>query len=314
MPALCAALRELQRDRADHLKTRNMLAARLRNIVAGRLGDGCGEAALAAADALISRVAGGEPHALRRLILAHREGIAPLEAVVKDLTREMEALARQLPVWPWKCRPEQRGFGPLALAQVVGECGDLANYPNVAKVWRRMGLAPWSFGGQTRMGSAWRGDKRNRLPPEEWERFGYSPRRRSVAYLIGEALVKQNGGGLYQARYVAAKVKAFRDHPDWAWSNCAKCKGARAFTPVAALVGAAPPCSNGGGAGGDTGCMIEVPIAAPPCPTCGGTGKRCKHADLHGKLLATKLLLKRLWAAWNGRPEEDPPRPTMRDV
>ena len=40
------------------------------------------------------------------------------------------------------------------------------------------------------MGASWRACKK--LPKIEWEKYHYSPRRRSIAYLVSEALVKQN--------------------------------------------------------------------------------------------------------------------------
>ena len=82
------------------------------------------------------------------------------------------------------------------------------------------------------MGATWRSGKHGKLPASEWETFGYSPRRRSIAFLIGEGIVKQNtvgdGGsgerpvvtdigraGPYRQRYDAAKVTFAAGHPDY---------------------------------------------------------------------------------------------------
>ena len=52
--------------------------------------------------------------------------------------KKLEKLAKQLPVWSWV--ENVRGVGPLSLAQMIGELGDLSGYSNPAKPWKRMGL------------------------------------------------------------------------------------------------------------------------------------------------------------------------------
>jgi hypothetical protein len=53
--------------------------------------------------------------------------------------RGMRELARQLPVWEWvECI---RGISDKGLAVIVGETGDLFEYPTNKKVHRRLGLA-----------------------------------------------------------------------------------------------------------------------------------------------------------------------------
>ena len=51
----------------------------------------------------------------------------------------MMAFAKALPVASFV--EETRGFGYLGLAQIVAEAGDLSNYANPAKLWKRFGLA-----------------------------------------------------------------------------------------------------------------------------------------------------------------------------
>ncbi len=270
---LAAQLQSLQRQRAIVLKSRNMQATRLQAIVAGTLGyhssmpEKDRARKFTEASALIKAVAAGEADPpLKNVILVTLQGIDAFNGEKDVLEKQMVATAKQLPVAAWVKSPEQRGFGLLFLAIVIGETGNLANYPNPAKVWRRLGCAPWSFDGQTHMGATWRAGKEGKLPASEWEQFGYSPRRRSIAFLIGEGIVKQNGAaageeengesksetdvgsappprlcGPYRQRYDEAKAAAHVAHPDW-----------------------------------------------PPL--------RCHR---HGMLLATKLLLKRLWIQWN---------------
>ncbi len=112
--------------------------------------------------------------------------IEPMKADQRALDKYVEALAKQLPVWPWV--EGIRGVGPLAFGTVIGETGDLSNYGNPAKVWKRLGLAPYDG----KACSTWR--KVGKLKAEEWEALGYVPRRRSVVYLLGWTLKMQNKG------------------------------------------------------------------------------------------------------------------------
>lgn len=269
LPSTVADLQALQRQRSVILKSRNMQANRLQAIVAGTLGYSSSMAEkdrkkkFGEATELIKAVANGTTdHPMKAVILTTLTGIDAFNEMKVALEKSMIALAQKLPIAAWVERPEQRGFGLLFLAIVIGETGDLNNYANPAKVWRRMGCAPWSFDGETRMGSSWRGKK---LPASEWEAFGYSPRRRSIAFLIGEGIVKQNTlkkgpgederkcdddantvtPGPYRLRYDEAKSRAKEVHPDW--------------TP--------------------------------------------QHCHRHGMLLATKLLLKNLWIEWRREQE-----------
>lgn len=267
--SLSASLQNLQRQRSIILKSRNMQANRLQAIVAGTLGYHSGmpekerTKKFTEATAVIKRVVDGDDsHPLTSVIRTTLVGINAFNKIKADLEKSMCALADQLPVAEWCKKPEQRGFGTssrLFLAIVIGETGDLSNYPNPAKVWRRLGCAPWSFDGKTQMGATWRSGKGGKLPSDEWEKFGYSPRRRSIAFLIGEGIVKQNGAskdgdsdvetdssihrpcGPYRKRYDEAKTAFKANHPDYSDLRCHR----------------------------------------------------------HAMLLATKLLLKNLWIEWN---------------
>lgn len=268
VPAICRELQQLQRQRAVVLKSRNMQANRLQAVIAGTLGYSSSmpekERAkkFIEATALIEAVQQGTAdHPLGAVILATLVGIDRFNELKGELERSMVQQARLLPMAAWVKRPEQRGFGELFLAIVIGETGDLSNYTGrdkqgIGKLWRRLGCVPWTFDGATWMGATWRSGKQGKLPASEWERFGYSPRRRSIAFLIGEGIVKQNfvsGGagekgreteaalaGPYRARYDEAKAAIKAAHPDYSDLRCHR----------------------------------------------------------HGMLLATKLLLKNLWLEW----------------
>ncbi len=104
--------------------------------------------------------------------------------------KELSRLGEELPVWSWA--KEVRGIGPLGLALLVYETGDLANYATVSCVWKRMGLAV--IGGQA---------QRRVSDVELAKEMGFSPRRRAVMWNIGGALVKQ--GEHYRDLYLARK-------------------------------------------------------------------------------------------------------------
>lgn len=249
---------------------------RLRATVAGALGYEAGATKEAdrrkfmeRADSEIKRIANSNPDGdsapYWMLVKNTMVGIRAFDDEKDAVEREMVKLAKELPVASWVNEPEQRGFGILMLALVIGETGDLFNYSNPAKVWRRMGCAPHTYEGKTLMGATWKSGKEGRLPADEWKRYGYCPRRRSLAYLIGEGLVKHNKS-IYRQRYDEAKALAAKKHPDWI--KCRVCGGT-----------------------GKT--------KRGSCSNCRGTGKVMKRCHLHAMLLASKLLLKNLWIEWN---------------
>lgn len=134
-------------------------------------------------------------------IIALDQARAPLESMRKTVEKDMVKIARDLPVHKWT--ETVRGFGDKALAVVIGETGDLGNYPNPAKVWRRLGLAPYN--GMS--GSAWR--MMGGLSSDEWVDFGYSGKRLSQVFsCITEPMIKHQSEGLpYRAVYDREKQK-----------------------------------------------------------------------------------------------------------
>ncbi len=232
LTALCESLRSAQRERVVLLGTRNKLANRLRAVVASKLGYHARlepaerDRYFKEAEAVIDLVRSGQDAPFwNKLIRTSLDGIAAFDDLKGQHEEHMVEIAGGLPVALWVAQPEQRGFGLLFLAIVVGEAGDLGGYPGPMKLWRRMGCAPYSFGGKTLMGSTWKSGKEGKLPAEEWSLFGYSPRRRSIAYLVGDNLVKQNQRrdretkevawvGPYRQRYDHAKTAYAARHPD----------------------------------------------------------------------------------------------------
>lgn len=103
--------------------------------------------------------------------------------------RQLTKLSKQLPVWPWV--ESVHGFGALGLAQIIGETGNLSNYANPAKLWKRMGLAVID------------GKSQRRVKGLAAIEQGYNPVRRSIMYCIGDSMIKKQN--IYREVYLARK-------------------------------------------------------------------------------------------------------------
>lgn len=272
---ICNELCVLQRQRKMALKSKNMQHNQLRANVASEMGYNTSmtpkerEIAFKKADTKIKQIVDDDAEfSIASIVKISYTGIKAFNVLVNEREKAMRKLAKQLPVADWVSQPTQKGFGILSLAILIGECGDLTNYKSPGRIWRRMGLIPWTYNGETRMGSTW---MKLGLPNAEWEAFGYNPTRRSIAFLFGENIVKCNGNGPYRRRYLYAKAKAYADHPEWKWNKCPKCGKRRRKN----------------------------------CTTCGGSGHTCKQAHRHGMLIASKYMIKYLWRQWHGQEGQD---------
>jgi len=148
-----------------------------------------------------------QTEAVRRIIIAYQRAKAAFDPDIKVLEAVMKSAMSQLPVAKWA--DGIRGFGSgIALVRIIGETGDLSNYPNPAKVWKRLGLAPHN--GQAY--STWR--LKGGLSGQEWVDAGYKPSRRSSSFVVGESLLKLNDGK-YRAKYDARRAHTATTHADW---------------------------------------------------------------------------------------------------
>jgi len=130
------------------------------------------------------------------IILVAINSRAPTDEFEKRATKEMERLAKSLPVWE-QFGEGIRGFGAGSLAVIIGEAGDLANYSTHSKLWKRMGLAVMDG---VRQGGLGKG-----AGADAWIEHGYSPIRRSRMWNIGDTLMKGNKDGPYRSVYLARK-------------------------------------------------------------------------------------------------------------
>lgn len=194
---VCERIAPIQRDRATTVRQRCRIENTRRAMIANRLGyhGGLPEAErkriMKEADALIERIIEGEPHALSAQVITLEETIKQLKALEKGYDKRLAGLLRHLPpIVKWV--EAQRGLSLAGAAIILGETGDLSLYANPAKVWKRLGLAPKTSRGQSRAGSTWRRLSKTGegLHTVEWSEYGYSPRRRSIAYVAANNLVR----------------------------------------------------------------------------------------------------------------------------
>lgn len=155
------------------------------------------------------KLAKEKPHALAKspefkrfepVIQASLKSRSPWDSIEVSKTKSMENLARQLPVWT-SFAEGVRGFGARSLAVIIGETGDLSNYANKGKLWKRMGLAVMGPGDG--LHDVRQGGLMKTATKEAWIAHGYNKKRRSCSFVIGDVLVKQ--GEVYRQVYLDRK-------------------------------------------------------------------------------------------------------------
>lgn len=131
-----------------------------------------------------------------------------LKSARKIIENEIEDQASRLHVaeW-WRSLP---GCNLLGLGTLIGETGDLFDYPNPDKVKKRLGLAPY----KGKACSTWK--SKGGLKSEEWadQEDGpkYCPRRCAVAYVIGTSIIlKKKEPGNYFYKIFADEKKRKED-------------------------------------------------------------------------------------------------------
>ncbi len=168
--------------------------------------------------------AGDGDAALTQLVQRTDKAREPFDAIRKEAESAMEKLAIKLPVYPWI--ESIRGAGALGLATIVAEAGDLSIYPNPAKLWKRLGFAPYDG----HAGSSWKREKwRPRaLNKDEWIAHPFSGQRYALMYVLIDAMMraqligktksgsgKSEAAGTYGSIYVARRAHTETTHPDW---------------------------------------------------------------------------------------------------
>lgn len=171
----CAVIQELHRQRQDLHRAEQRLTLQIkaicRRFVRGDVGQ---------ASKLYSSIEGKGNHplsipaqAVTGALWKARTGIHEARLAIEA---DLEENATKLPIWPRvKATP---GLGALSVACLVGETGNLDNYPTHSKLWKRLGLAVIDEQCQRKVGGA------------DAKRQGYSPGRRSLVWNIGANMLR----------------------------------------------------------------------------------------------------------------------------
>jgi hypothetical protein len=173
---------------------------------------------------LIKRIRKGEPHQFAHTVSVCDAARAPADELRKTNETEMERAAKALPIYPWI--ESIRGAGALGLATIIAEAGDLSNYSQPCKLWKRLGFAPFDgYAGSTWKRETWRPRK---LSKEEWIEHPFSGERYALMHQVIVWLVNAqwigaakagNGEGKPNGPYgeIYAKRRAYtaKTHPDW---------------------------------------------------------------------------------------------------
>jgi hypothetical protein len=136
--------------------------------------------------------------AIRPFVIASQTARQPFDAYRKQLESELRKLALSLPVMKWA--DSIHGFGELGLSIIVGEAGDLSNYSNPGKLWKRLGLAVIN------------GKSQRRVIGDGAMEQGYNPRRRSAMWTIGDSLLKKENA--YRTLYLERKAYEIARAPE----------------------------------------------------------------------------------------------------
>lgn len=204
-PAVLSRLYVLQRDREDFLGEEKSLTLRMKARLRRLASTTCEDHAFKCkrCNELAAQWYAGKGD--EAMVYAAAELNAPLLLAQKPIhsirlatEREMVKIAQSLHVAPFV--EETLGFGFLGLAQIVAEAGDLSDYSNPGKLWKRFGLAVIDGRAQRRVAGAGAIAQ------------GYSPKRRAVMFVIGDSLIKKQGA--YRGLYLERKAYEQATHPD----------------------------------------------------------------------------------------------------
>ena len=199
----CLSIQQAHRRRQDLIEAHKSLVLRI-GAIERRMGRGT-QPENESDEAWKQRGAAFDEADVERATAEIRAAAEQLRAFLRDATRELERAAQQLPAYDAFVKGVC-GFGAAGLGMIVGEAGDLAAYANPGKLWKRFGLAPV----MGRAPSTWR--SKGGLSADDWTAVGYSPKRRSIMFQIGDSLLKKQNP--YRELYLARKAVEAEKAPE----------------------------------------------------------------------------------------------------
>jgi hypothetical protein len=221
----CGALKDLQVSRKFVIKAEVRITNMVTALLARALGYNphekeAGEKIWKRAQAAIKREFSGkdpspdDAEAIQILgadIGAMRSALQPIKVRRDEIESDMIRLARLVPLGTFI--EETRGFDLIGLAVIVGEAGNLSNYPNVAKLWRRLGYG-MAKGHEAKAYSTWRLE--GGLDADDWTSAGYSPKRLGQIYgVVTVPLFMSKAKNKYGEVYTRRRAHTAVTHPDW---------------------------------------------------------------------------------------------------
>lgn len=174
---LVAEIVQLHRMRRRWMKARNSLILQCKAF--GRsLSDGDLDLGNAAYERVVTGKMKPGDEVLAMAMVPFVPAIERFDEEMKPIERQLEKLAKRLPVAAWVKSVKGLGWG--SLAAIVGEAGDLSQYPTVSGVWKRMGLAVIDGDGR----------QRKCADADKAAVHGYNPERRAVVWNMADSLSK----------------------------------------------------------------------------------------------------------------------------
>ena len=196
------------------------------------------------------------------LVLASAASRSTWDQLREGAEKEMTALARALPVQDFVAGV--KGFGHLGLAVIVGETGDLDNYANPAKLWKRCGLAVLEGKRQGNPGPSGSDEDRKAA----WTQHGYNPSRRAQIWAFCDDV-------MFRAQWRGDRDEDGKDPK-------------KSGKPVAVPAHPIGPYGE---------------VYAERKAWMLARGLEPAHADKEARRYMTKRLLRNLWQAWRGGEE-----------
>jgi len=191
---LCGRLMSLQRDRIFAIRMQSRCDRAVEAYIRTRIGfttdpTRMGDAERKKLAAEARRLKRSVEHGEDQVLVADKVNIAVIQAcsavILRNMSargmwdemragtqKEMEALAKQLPAWEFV--KSIKGVSELGLAVIVGEAGNLGDYPKKGHLWKRLGLAVIDGKRQGNPGAG--------ASAEDWIKHGYKAARRAEVY------------------------------------------------------------------------------------------------------------------------------------
>lgn len=116
----------------------------------------------------------------------------PFDDARKTAEKNRERLCKLLPIAAW-VKSDAHGIAIGGLADIIGEAGNLGSYDSYAKLWKRLGFAPYNgLAGSTWKRETWRP---RAMMKDEWIANPFSGERYAIMRALADSMFRANGIG-----------------------------------------------------------------------------------------------------------------------